>query len=398
MYENSNPPDYSKFALSKNPFSILSSEGITNVEEIHVSQGIDTRLAEILSEVIDKRSSIAISIVGELGTGKTQRLKGVRKLITDSGGFVHFQKIDTNDILAISQGILNVFQNKEDAGAIEEKPGIIEAIKRFFLNPPESESTDRLVLKRETYDPQEVARKLKEGLATQDISAILLDEMENVTTASESDLIQFFESLRAFISDMPSGCIFSFACTPDFYNRVKSEFPAFIIRLHAELKCEQLTDKKAFELIKKRLSLVRIDDTIDSLFPFDESAVKLSNNIANGNPRILLRTLHSILASAARDPVIDIIDDRFVTRIVAAPNSLDEYISKVPEDLRILINAIIDKFGGGPVTYIQMSKAIKEQPTHVYADLEELTSMGMLRNKKGHYEIPGHIKDIILEE
>jgi hypothetical protein len=247
----------------------------------------------------------------------------------------------------------------------------------------------------EDYDPQAIGEFIRGSLSKYPLSALILDEMENVTSAHMSELIPFFESFRAFISNMPTGCIFAFACTPEFYKTIREQFPAFTIRLHAELKCEQLSDQKAFELVEKRLNYYRIGERPDPTFPFEDSAIFMVNKVSNGNPRVLLRLMHNILASAARDPTIDLIDDRYVTRIIAVPNSIDEYILKVPEDLQNIIRSIIDDFDGGPVTYIQLSKALKEPPTRIYADLEELSSMGLLRNKKGHYSILEHLKELL---
>ncbi len=402
MYETPYPPDYSKFALSKNPFSSLSSEGIPNVEDIHVSQNVDVRLAEVLSEVIDNRAGLAISLVGDLGTGKTQRLKGIVKLIGDSGGFVHFQKVDSNDVVLVTNSMLAALPKRErpSTPAPPQETGFLATLRRIFSGEPqqvapEAQAPAVTLLTKETYDPQDIAVRMRQALVKYPVSAIILDELENITTADISDLIPFFESLRAFISDMPKGCIFAFACTPEFYKTIKNQFPAFTIRLHAEMQCEQLTDRKAGELVRKRLAMVRTNDSQDELFPFVDNAVATVNKIANGNPRVLLRTLHGILAASARDPGVDIIDERYVTRVIAVPNSLEEYLMKVPQDLRDIIDGIIAHFKGGPMTYIQLSKAMKETPTRIYTDLEELSSMGLLRNRKGHYEILEHIREML---
>jgi len=406
MYDTPNPPDYDKFALERNPFTALSSEGIDNFEDLHVSQGIDNRIAEILSEAIDNDASIALSIVGNLGTGKTQRLKGIKKLIEDSGGFVNFLKVDANDTVKITNNILSSLTVAKAPERVEEerpkKGGLLQALKDYFFSEPpmeqEAPNESSMVVSAEDYDPQAIGAFIRDSLSNYPVSALILDEMENVTSADMSELIPFFESFRAFISDMPPGSIFAFACTPEFYKTIREQFPAFTIRLHAELKCEQLSDKKAFELVEKRLNAYRTNKMNEPTFPFDDSAIFMVNKVSNGNPRVLLRLMHNILSSAARDPTIDIIDDRYVTRIIAVPNSIDEYILKVPEDLQNIIRSIIDDFDGGPVTYIQLSKALKEPPTKVYADLEELSSMGLLRNKKGHYSILEHLKKLLQAE
>lgn len=401
MFEPTNPPDYEKFTLKKNPFSSLSSEGIDNFEALHVSQSIDIRIAELLSEVIDNHAGVAASIVGDLGTGKTQRLKGIRKLIEDNGGVVYFQKVDSSDVTSVLRSIdRGLPRIEENVSEPVVETGLVAAIKRFFLReePKAPEPVRKELISFEGYDPQKVAARMSEGLAMTSPSALILDEMENITTAPLSELIPFFESLRTLISDMPPSTLFVFACTPEFYEILKEQVPAFTIRLHSQLPCQRLSDRKATELVIKRLAVARADAPTDALFPFEDSAIMMVNALAKGNPRVLLRILHNILAAAARDPVIDLIDDRYVTRIVAVPNTLDEYMMKVPTDLQEMIAVIIDDFEGGPVTYISISKAIKEAPTRVYADLEELVSMGLLeRTKKGHYAILEHIRAMLEE-
>ncbi|HOP08744.1 MAG TPA: ATPase, partial [Candidatus Methanofastidiosa archaeon] len=341
-----------------------------------------------------------------LGTGKTQRLKGIRKLIGDSGGFVHFLKVDANDTVKITNNILSSLTVEENvveersAEVEKNKGGFLQALRNYFFSEPEKTGPDETKVRSmkvslDRYDPQAIGDFIRESLSKYPLSALLLDEMENVTSAPMSELIPFFESFRALISDMPPGFIFAFACTPEFYKTIREQFPAFTIRLHAELKCEQLSDQKAFELVEKRLKYYRMDERSDPTFPFEDSAIFMVNKVSNGNPRVLLRLMHNILSSAARDPTIDLIDDRYVTRIIAVPNSIDEYILKVPEDLQNIIRSIIDDFGGGPVTYIQLSKTLKEPPTRVYADLEELSSMGLIRNKKGHYSILEHLMELL---
>ena len=47
---------YERFGLERNPFTDLSSEAIRDIEKIHVSQEIDSRIADILSDVIGENS------------------------------------------------------------------------------------------------------------------------------------------------------------------------------------------------------------------------------------------------------------------------------------------------------------------------------------------------------
>jgi len=107
--------------------------------------------------------------------------------------------------------------------------------------------------------------------------------------------------------------------------------------------------------------------------------------------------LHTVIAAAVRDELIEIIDDRFISELMTTPSSLEEYILKVPQDLRDLVTLIIRKFNGGPVSYIEIAKETKLSPTAIYENLKELVSMALMANEKGKFEVMSGIR-IMLEE
>jgi hypothetical protein len=177
-------------------------------------------------------------------------------------------------------------------------------------------------------------------------------------------------------------------------------FPAFVVRFHYTLRAEGLSEKEAVELTQKRLEKERgsAKDTINPVYPFDESAIYLVNDMAKGNPRIVLRILQIVLSSAACDELVDLIDDRYVSSVIRTPSSVDEYISRVPKDLRDVMALITKHYDGGPVSYIQLAKDTKDLPTNVYMKLEELVSMNLLEEKKGKYEVVDRVRMLLQEE
>lgn len=383
MFEMENPPDYSRFHLRINPFTQLSSEGIQNVEELHVSQSTDSRIAEAIANVM-RGASIAINLVGDLGTGKTQRLKGIKTVIERAGGLALYLKVDSADIIRTT---LDIFRDFVPV----ESPGFFSSLRG---------KKDTYVLTRENYDSSELGDGLKENMAVYSLSALLLDELENIMQAPETDLILFFEMLRQFISAMPPGCLFMVSCTSDGFNRMQELFPAFAVRFHYQLRSEGLSEEEAVELARKRLETKREPgkESLNPVYPFDESAIYLANDMAKGNPRILLRILQIVLSSAACDDMVDLIDDRYVSSVIRTPSSVDEYIARVPKDLRDIMKLIAKHYDGGPVSYIQLSKDTKETPTKVYMKLEELVSMGLLEEIKGKYQVIDRVKALLEEE
>lgn len=382
MFEMENPPDYQRFHLKANPFTILSSEGIKNVEEIHVSQRVDSRIAEAIANVREG-ASIAIILVGDLGTGKTQRLKGIKTVIEEEGGMAIYLKVDSSDIIRTTVDIFNYF-------VPEETPGFFDRLRG---------KKDTYLLDKGNYDSSELGESLKDYMDVYSLSALLLDEMENIMMAPEMELILFFEMLRQFISAMPPGCLFIVALTPDGFSRVQELFPAFVVRFHYQLRSEGLSDEEAVELAQKRLEQERKsgEEPLNPVYPFEESAIHLASDMTKGNPRLMLRVLQIVLSSAACDELVDLIDDRYVSSVMRTPSSVDEYISRVPKDLRDVMALIAKHYDGGPVSYIQLSKDTKVPPTQVYMKLEELVSMGLLEEVKGKYEVAERVRALLHE-
>ncbi|MCC7571834.1 MAG: ATPase [Candidatus Methanofastidiosum sp.] len=415
---------YERFGLDKNPFTDLSSEAIRDIEKIHVSQEVDSRIADILSDVIGESSGIALSLVGPLGSGKTQRLKGVHKLIQESGGMSIYQKIDSNDIIKVTLDIFSYFSEYEDEEEVqqiheeivvpeetafeeegyeqdyqEEKLSFFQKIKRFFSGGRKAGSSveeyEDSELTRANYDSQDIGNQLIDYLGEYKRSALIIDEMENILTASNTDLILFFEFLREFISNMPESSVFIMACTNNAYERIREINPAFVARLHNELFSEPLSDERAIKLVQKRLEYNRKKSIINPLYPFEESAIVLANSMAKGNPRDLLKLLHTVLFTSTRDNFVEFIDDRYLAKVLTGPSSIDEYIRRVPSDLREDVRIIIEKYGGGPVTYIQLAKDTQESVTKQYTKLEELVAMGILTSEKGKYRINNSVIQMV---
>ncbi|ASJ10615.1 ATPase [Thermococcus sp. P6] len=381
---------YEVYGISRNPFEQLASEGIKDVESIHVYQEVDMRLQMILSEVIGNKSSIAFSIVGPLGTGKTQRLKTVMKGIEENRGKAIYVKVDTNDILKLTRDVFHALKPPKSRTNlflenISRKLGFIDRLERMLSD-------------RKEYKSRDIAELLAEQLGKYPYCALLLDELENMQSAGEREKIQFFEMLRHFISNMPQGCVVAFACVPEAYEEYTKLFPAFFMRLHYEFRLRTMSVEETYELVKKRLNLVRVRDTDDPLYPFTEEAVKLIHELGKGNPRQILRLLHYVLSEAAKHR-FDPIDDYVVTTILEEPKSLEEYLTRIPKDYRDLVDAIVNEFNGGPVSYIQIAKAVKRPGIQVYDQLNELIRLGFLvGDPKGNYKVPEYVRKFLEEE
>ncbi|AMM53135.1 AAA family ATPase [Pyrococcus kukulkanii] len=383
-------PSYEVYGLSKNPFIELASEGIEDIESIHVYQEVDMKISSLISDVIGNRSSITFSIVGPLGMGKTQRLKSVARAIEERGGKVIYVKVDTTDILKITRDIFSALKPPKNRTNIflenlSKKLGFINRLEKMLSSVDEYKSRD-------------IAEMLTQELSKYQYSALLLDELENMQGANEKEKILFFEMLRHFISNMPPGSIFAFACIPEAYEEYSKLFPAFFMRLHYEFKLRPMSYEEVVELVKKRLAKVRIRDTADPIYPFTEDAIKLIHELGKGNPRQILRLLNYVLSEAVKHK-FDPINEYVVTTILEEPKSLDEYLTRIPTEFKPLVDVIVNKFKGGPVSYIEVAKELKMPGTEVYEKLEHLVSLGFLvGDPRGNYKVPDYVRKFMEEE
>jgi len=378
---------YKIYGLSRNPFEQLASEGIANVEAIHVYQEVDMRIQMIVSEVIGNRSSIAMAISGPLGMGKTQRLKAIYNAISRHGGKAVYVKVDTNDILKLTRDIFYALKPPRSRTNI-----FLENLSRKlgFIN-----RLEKMLTSTQEYKSRDIAELLVRQFSRYRYCALLLDELENMRSAGEHEKILFFEMLRHFISTMPPGCVVTFASIPEAYEEYKKIFPAFFMRLHYEFKLRPMSTEETFELVKKRLNAVRERDTDDPLYPFTEEAIRLVHDLAKGNPRQILRYLHYVLTEAAKRS-FDPIDDLVVTTLLEEPKSLEEYLRRIPRDYRDLVETIVFKFEGGPVSYIQIAKELKKPASQVYENLNRLITIGFLvGDPGGNYKVPQYVRAFI---
>lgn len=387
MFDVETLPNYEKFSLATNPFLALSSESIKNIEDIHVSTTTDAKIAQALSHVL-QHEAVCLCLVGELGSGKTQRLHGIANLIQSQGGYALYRKSDASDVYLVAEEIFGNFYT------YPEEPTLAEKIISLFRRRRKKRNV-LAELKDKTFDSTFLGERLKKEMGRYKPSALLLDEIENLMEGDHAQLILFFEMLRTYISDLPPTSLFVCATTPQGYIKVKELFPAFISRFHYIVDTQRLTAEKACELVAKRLVGARNRELVDPLFPFDTASIALANDIARGNPRFLLRILQIVVTEAAREKFADKIDDRFISRTIKAPTTIQEYLSKVPSDLREIVSLIVKKYNGGPVSIIQISKDTKTTVTTAYMLLGELVQLRLLEESKGKYEVTPDIADML---
>ncbi len=377
---------YDKYGLISNPFSKLASEGINDFGDIHVRQDADSMLRNILNDVVEGGSSSAISLTGPLGAGKTQRLKMISNEVERKNGKTIFIRVDTTNPIKLTKDVFKEFQ--------EEKEGLSLLIEKFWRKLGREDPLEQYLSDKDNYRSKKLAELLRKKFEDYDHAAIILDEFENFENADQESKMLFFEFIRHFISDLPEGTIFAIACTPTAYDIYKSLFSAFFARLHYEVSLGTMEKEEAQEMVKKRLKGKRTRTRSQTLYPFTQESIDYIHDTANGNPRTILRLLHLVLMEGARKDLEEINSEN-ISKILEEPKSIEEYMNRIPPDLKTDIKTIMEEFNGGPVSYIEVAKKLKTRSVNEYERLEELRRMGFLKKQKGQYVVPGTIRDLI---
>ncbi|MCS4541207.1 MAG: hypothetical protein HY929_02605 [Euryarchaeota archaeon] len=381
-------PNYERFYLRWNPFTDLSSESLFSFEEMHIRQSVDVDIDRTLSEVIDRKDRLALAIVGNLGIGKTQRLFKIKNAIEKAKGKGIIVKVELTNVVEVTKIIFD-----EVWRSIQEKQSIFTRAFNDLKYAFGLDKKRKAVLEStfETYYPKIFSEYLSKLLSRFKPSALLLDEFENVTSAYHEEQRLFYEFIREFLHVLPYSCLFAISITPAALDKIKNDFPSLPARFHRELVIDNLTNEEALSLVEKRLARERTTSA-ENIYPFTPKAIEFTNAIADGNPRKLVRILRDALAAAARNEKVLIIDEAFISQFVAQPKTLEEFLLRVPSNLREEVEVLITKFNGGPTTLIQIAKETDISPTVQYQRLEELVKLGFLRRDKVHYELPPEIR------
>lgn len=116
---------------------------------------------------------------------------------------------------------------------------------------------------------------------------VLIDEFEAIARLSNKDEQSTLNSIRHLMDQNSSGFSILFACAPEVWQDVMSEYHAFSERIGNEVALKPLQEDDLIELVEKYLETARIDG-VSHIKPFDEESLHLIHNRAQGNIRQVL--------------------------------------------------------------------------------------------------------------
>ncbi len=270
--------EYKLYGLTSNPFREASAESIGNIYLLHVNQTIDSELACIVGELSEGGRAI-VAYVGELGIGKTERLRWLEEVAKKSGIFHIFLSVEqdyTFNVRRLFESGLKQINEKAGFFGRLRAPGYVKAIKKSMK------------MKK---GPVELGMLASEMLKARAPSYILLDNID----CGDNGFQEFLVSL---VNNMKAGSLLCFTCNRDIFEGIRKANPSFIERINKLYMLDGLTDKEAELLAAKRLAVSRSAQNMDPIFPFTREYIYSLNSRVKGNPRALLKGMDDALSKA----------------------------------------------------------------------------------------------------
>lgn len=136
---------------------------------------------------------------------------------------------------------------------------------------------------------------------------ILIDEFEEITAErlKRTDIDNYLRNLRLLIDREKNWCSV-FAMTGKALDIIESYSPPLAGRIKGSIvELKPLNEDSFKQVVKNYLAVARVDEKIDSLDPFDESALdemlQVKNTQLKGSPRFLLKLCYQLLQRAASE-------------------------------------------------------------------------------------------------
>jgi type II secretory pathway predicted ATPase ExeA len=267
---------YERYGLTGNPFRDLASDSLEDVALFHVNQDTDQSLRTIKDEILDKENRAVVAIIGELGAGKTERLRVTAAEAKEEHAFCVYFDITEKTTGALRGLALEFRKSAQESGLLKTfgAPGWYKGIQGLEK------------LKDENYDTAEAGHAIARALSESAPSFLLLNDLHNLIDTREVD--SFAKVLQEVTDAIKPGVLVMFTCYTSYLAWLTVNHPALAQRINRKFLLKRFSDDEAALLLAKKLLVKRVVEDLDPTYPFDSEAVGALNRAAGGNPRRLL--------------------------------------------------------------------------------------------------------------
>jgi replication-associated recombination protein RarA len=127
---------------------------------------------------------------------------------------------------------------------------------------------------------------------------VFVDEFESIARLKSKQKQSTLNSIRHLMDRNASGLCVMFACAPEVWQEVMSEYHAFSERIGQEVALQPLTDEHIRELVSGYLDMARPDGPT-SIDPFTDESLSMILQRSQGNIRQVLSVCSRVLDEGA---------------------------------------------------------------------------------------------------
>jgi type II secretory pathway predicted ATPase ExeA len=129
---------------------------------------------------------------------------------------------------------------------------------------------------------------------------VFIDEFESIARLNNKDKQATLNSIRHLMDQNSSGLSILFACAPEVWQDVMSEYHAFSERIGNEVALKPLTDEHIHTLVADYLDMARTNGST-SINPFTQDSLSVILQPSQGNIRQVLSACSQVLDTAVED-------------------------------------------------------------------------------------------------
>lgn len=129
---------------------------------------------------------------------------------------------------------------------------------------------------------------------------VFVDEFESISRLSPKDEQSTLNSIRHLMDQNSHGLSLLFACAPEVWQDVMSEYHAFSERIGEEVALRPLTADDLHDLVEEYLNLAR-DTEQDGVDPFTKQGLEVALQRSQGNTRQVLSLCSHVLDAAVAE-------------------------------------------------------------------------------------------------
>jgi len=226
--------------------------------------------------VYDKENRAVVVVIGELGAGKTERLRVTAAEAKEQHVFCVYFDITEKTPSAL-RGLAQEFRKSAQEFGLVKTFGAPS-----WLRPIQSLEK----LKEENYDTAEASHAIAQALNESAPALLLLNDVHNLIDSREVD--SFVKVLQVVADSIKPGVLVMFSCYTSYLAWLTVNHSAFAQRINRKFLLRRFSDDEAALLLAKKLLAKRVVEDLDPTYPFDSEAVSALNMAAGGNPRRLL--------------------------------------------------------------------------------------------------------------